>query len=191
MIRSLKTAAPSVDTTERDRDVRAIVTAILEDVGKRGDAAVHELSRRFDNYDRKDFRLSTVEIEASLALVGNDPLDDIRFAQAQVRRFAEVQRSTITDVETETLPGVVLGHKNIPVNAVGCYVLGGKVCAPRLGPHVGDHRTRRQDSSRHHRRPALPRAAGARHRRRAAPCRGRRDLLPRRRAVRHGPAGPG
>lgn len=126
MIRSLKTAAPSVDTTERDRDVRAIVTAILEDVGKRGDAAVHELSRRFDNYDREDFRLSTAEIEASLALVGNDALDNIRFAQVQVRRFAEVQRSTITDVETETLPGVVLGHKNIPVNAVGCYVPGGK-----------------------------------------------------------------
>jgi sulfopropanediol 3-dehydrogenase len=126
MIRSLKTVAPSVDTTERDREVRATVTAIIEDVGKRGDAAVHDLSRRFDNYDRDDFRLSEAEIDACLAAVGNEALDDIRFAQAQVRNFAEVQRSAITDVEVETLPGIMLGHKNIPVNAVGCYVPGGK-----------------------------------------------------------------
>ena len=126
MIRSLKTVAAAVDMTERDRDVRDTVTAIIEDVGKRGDAAVHELSRRFDNYDRDDFRLKQSEIDACLDVVGDDAIDDIRFAQAQVRRFAEAQRSAITDIEVETLPGVVLGHKNIPVNAVGCYVPGGK-----------------------------------------------------------------
>lgn len=126
MIRSLKSIAPSVDTTERDREVRNTVTAIIDDVAQRGDAAVHELSRRFDNFDRDDFRLTQTEIDACLGVVGKDALEDIRFAQAQVRRFAEVQRSAITDVEVETLPGIVLGHKNIPVDAVGCYVPGGK-----------------------------------------------------------------
>jgi len=126
LVRYLKTAAALADTSARDREVRETVTALIEDVAKRGDVAVHELSRRFDNFDREDFRLTEAEIEASLAAVGEDALDDIRFAQAQVRHFAEVQRAALTDVEVETLPGVVLGHKNVPVDAVGCYVPGGK-----------------------------------------------------------------
>ena len=126
MVRYLKTAAALADTSARDREVRETVTALIEDVAKRGDVAVHELSRRFDNFDREDFRLTDAEIEESLAAVGEDALDDIRFAQTQVRHFAEVQRAALTDVEVETLPGVVLGHKNVPVDAVGCYVPGGK-----------------------------------------------------------------
>ena len=126
MARYLKSVAPSVDTTARDKEVRQTVTAIIEDIAKRGDAAVHELSRRFDKFDREDFRLTESEIEECLATVGADALTDIRFAQAQVRRFAEVQRSALTDVEVETLPGIVLGHKNVPVDAIGCYVPGGK-----------------------------------------------------------------
>jgi len=126
MVRYLKTAAAAAKTDERDREVRETVSAIIEDVAKRGDAAVHELSRRFDNFDRDDFQLTEREIESCLDAVGEEALNDIRFAQAQVRRFAEVQRAALTDVEVETLPGIVLGHKNIPIDAVGCYVPGGK-----------------------------------------------------------------
>ena len=126
MARHLKTVAASVDTSARDREVRETVASIIEDVTRRGSAAVHELSRKFDSLDREDFRLTESEVAACLEEVGGDALDDIRFAQAQVRRFAEVQRSAIADVEVETLPGIVLGHKNVPVEAVGCYVPGGK-----------------------------------------------------------------
>jgi len=126
MIRHLKTAAAAASTAENDRQVRSTVEAILDSIVKRGDDAVHELSVRFDGYDRPDFRLSAGEIEECIATVGEAALDDIRFAQTQVRNFAQHQRAALTDIEIETLPGIVLGHKNIPVNAVGCYVPGGK-----------------------------------------------------------------
>jgi len=126
MIRYLKTAAAAASTAENDRQVRSTVETILDSIVKRGDDAVHELSLRFDGYDRTDFRLSEGEIADCLASVGEDALDDIRFAQTQVRNFARHQRAALTDIEVETLPGIVLGHKNIPVNAVGCYVPGGK-----------------------------------------------------------------
>lgn len=126
MVRYLKSVAQPVDNTARDREMRDTVAGIIEDVAKRGDAAVHDLSRRFDKFDREDFRLTEHEIEGCLSEVGKSALDDIRFAQAQVKRFAEVQKSALADIEVETLPGVVLGHKNIPVDAVGCYVPGGK-----------------------------------------------------------------
>ncbi|ODT13661.1 MAG: histidinol dehydrogenase [Kaistia sp. SCN 65-12] len=126
MIRYLKTAAAAATTAEADRQVRSTVEAIIESIITRGDDAVHELSRRFDNYDRTDFRLSESEIADCVAAVGEAALDDIRFAQAQVRNFAQHQRAALADIEVETLPGIVLGHKNIPVNAVGCYVPGGK-----------------------------------------------------------------
>lgn len=126
MIRHLKTAAAAATTAEADRQVRSTVESIIESIVTRGDDAVHELSRRFDNYDRTDFRLSESEIAECVASVGEDALDDIRFAQTQVRNFARHQRAALTDIEVETLPGIVLGHKNIPVNAVGCYVPGGK-----------------------------------------------------------------
>ncbi|KQW83551.1 histidinol dehydrogenase [Devosia sp. Root413D1] len=126
MIRYLKTAAAAVTTAEADRQVRSTVETIIESIIKRGDDAVHELSQRFDNYDRTNFRLSESETADCVAAVGEAALDDIRFAQTQVRNFAQHQRAALTDIEVETLPGIVLGHKNIPVNAVGCYVPGGK-----------------------------------------------------------------
>ncbi|WP_315927739.1 histidinol dehydrogenase [Mesorhizobium sp. SP-1A] len=126
MIRHLKTAISAEARAEDDARVRATVEAILADIEKRGDAAVRELSEKFDKFSPASFRLSEREIEAALAKVAKRDLDDIRFAQAQVRNFAEAQKASMRDIEVETLPGVVLGHRNIPVNSVGCYVPGGK-----------------------------------------------------------------
>jgi len=109
-----------------DKKVRDIVEATLDDISKRGDDAVHELSIKFDNFERDDFRLSEQEIEDCLARVDPRDLEDIKFAQAQVRGFAEHQKACLKNLEVETLPGVILGHKNIPVQSVGCYVPGGK-----------------------------------------------------------------
>jgi sulfopropanediol 3-dehydrogenase len=119
----------SIATTEKDAaqaTVRATVEALLADIAARGDAAVREMSVRFDKWDRADFRLTDAEIRACLAELPARALDDIRFAQEQVRNFAQHQRESMRDIEVETLPGVVLGHRNIPVNSVGCYVPGGK-----------------------------------------------------------------
>jgi len=124
--RWLKRGEDQGEAKAADAQVRETVERILDDVARRGDAAVRELSARFDGWDRDDYRLSPAEIDACLARLGRRDLDDIAFAQAQVRRFAEVQRGAIRDVEVETLPGVVLGHKNIPVASAGCYVPGGK-----------------------------------------------------------------
>jgi sulfopropanediol 3-dehydrogenase len=126
MIRHLKTAKPLAERAEDDAKVRASVEQILADIGARGDAAVRELSQKFDRYEPPAFRLSEQEIERALSQVAKRDLDDIRFAQEQVRGFAQKQRAALTDIEVETLPGVVLGHKNIPVASVGCYVPGGK-----------------------------------------------------------------
>ncbi|WAJ26384.1 histidinol dehydrogenase [Antarcticirhabdus aurantiaca] len=126
MIRHLKTARSAEARAVDDARVRASVEGILSDIEARGDAAVRELSQRFDTYSPESFRLSEQEIEAALSKVSKRDLDDIRFAQTQVRTFAEHQKASMRDVEVETLPGVILGHKNIPVNAVGCYVPGGK-----------------------------------------------------------------
>jgi sulfopropanediol 3-dehydrogenase len=126
MIRHLKTARSAEARAEDDARVRASVESILSDIEARGDAAVRELSQRFDSYSPESFRLSEREIEAALSKVSKRDLDDIRFAQVQVRTFAEHQKASMRDVEVETLPGVILGHRNIPVNAVGCYVPGGK-----------------------------------------------------------------
>jgi sulfopropanediol 3-dehydrogenase len=109
-----------------DVKVRQTVEAILDDVGKRGDAAVRELSAKFDNWSPPSFRLSGAELDAIMAQVPPGTLDDIKFAQAQIRNFAEHQRAALKDIEVETLPGVKLGHKNIPVDSVGCYVPGGR-----------------------------------------------------------------
>ncbi len=109
-----------------DAGVRSTVEAALADIDARGDEAVREMSVKFDSWDRDDYRLGEEEIQACLDQLGADDLADIEFAQTQVRNFAEIQRAALQDVERETLPGVVLGHKNIPVNSVGCYVPGGK-----------------------------------------------------------------
>ena len=126
MIRHLKRGQSAASHAEADAKVRATVESILKAIEAEGDDAVHRYSRQFDQWDPADFTLSQAEVEAAVKQLSPRELDDIRFAQAQVRRFAQVQRESLRDVEVETLPGVVLGHKHIPVNAVGCYVPGGK-----------------------------------------------------------------
>jgi len=111
-------------TDEIDQKVRRTVEGILGAVKKRGDAAVREYSEQFDQWTPK--KLSKADLEAILAKVAPGTLSDIKFAQAQIRNFAEHQRASIRDIEVETLPGVKLGHKNIPVASVGCYVPGGR-----------------------------------------------------------------
>ncbi|WP_165250515.1 histidinol dehydrogenase [Paludisphaera soli] len=122
----LKRGADQAEATAADAKVRETVERILDDVSRRGDAAVRELSVKFDGWDREDYRLSPAEIDACLAALSARDLQDVAFAQAQVRNFARVQREALRDVEVETLPGVILGHRNIPVGSAGCYVPGGK-----------------------------------------------------------------
>ena len=122
----LKRGKPEAERAADDAQVRATVEAVLADISARGDAAVRDLSVKFDKYDPPAFRLTPSEIEAAVQKVAPRDIEDIRFAQTQIRRFAEVQRASMTDVEVETLPGVILGHRNIPVQSVGCYVPGGK-----------------------------------------------------------------
>ena len=126
MIRRLKTAKPEVERAEDDAKIRATVDAALADIALRGDEAVREMSQKFDGHSPEAFQLTEREIESALSRVAKRDLEDIRFAQTQVRNFAQKQREALRDIEVETLPGVVLGHKNIPVNSVGCYVPGGK-----------------------------------------------------------------
>ncbi|MCE7796486.1 histidinol dehydrogenase [Sphingobium sufflavum] len=122
----LKRGAAADLRADLDRKVRDVVEALLADIQDRGDAAVRELSVKFDGWDRDSYRLTNVEIQHCLDQLTGQDLKDIEFAQAQVRNFAQIQRASMHDVEVETLPGVILGHRNIPVNAAGCYVPGGK-----------------------------------------------------------------
>ncbi len=126
MAKYLKTSRDAALRAEDQAKIRSTVETILADIAARGDVAVRELSVKFDGWDRADYRLTDAEIQACMAELSARDIEDIKFAQAQVRNFAEHQRASMTDIEVETLPGVVLGHKNIPVNAVGCYVPGGK-----------------------------------------------------------------
>ncbi|MEL6563631.1 MAG: histidinol dehydrogenase [Pseudomonadota bacterium] len=125
-IEYLKTAKSEAERAEDDAKVRAAVEATLSDIETRGDAAVRALSEKFDNYSPESFRLSQAEIDALMAELSPRALEDIKFAQQQVRDFAQAQRDSMLDIEVETMPGVILGHKNIPVQSVGCYVPGGK-----------------------------------------------------------------
>jgi len=125
-ITHLKSGKPEAERAEDDAAVRATVEGILADIEARGDAAIAELSQKFDGVTRSAFRLTASEIKAAVNRVSARDMEDIRFAQDQIRRFAEAQRASMTDIEVETLPGVILGHKNIPVQSVGCYVPGGK-----------------------------------------------------------------
>ena len=122
----IKKGIEAGEIAEADAKVRATVEGILSDIETRGDPAIRELSRKFDNWDPQTFRLSDAEIEAAISKVPKGDLDDIRFAQSQVRSFAKKQKACLEDLEVETMPGVVLGHRNVPVNSVGCYVPGGK-----------------------------------------------------------------
>ena len=126
MARRLKSAITQAERADDDAKIRETVASTLSDIENRGDDAVRELSEKFDRYSPPSFRLTASEIEAMTARVSSQDMSDIRFAQEQVRRFAEAQRASMTDIEVETLPGVILGHRNIPVRSVGCYVPGGK-----------------------------------------------------------------
>ncbi len=125
-IEYLKRGKPDTERSADDDSVRKTVEDILSDIESRGDAAVRDLSQKFDRYAPKSFRLSPSEIEAIVSKVSDQEMADIRFAQDQVRNFAKAQRDSMSDIEIETMPGVVLGHKTIPVQSVGCYVPGGK-----------------------------------------------------------------
>jgi sulfopropanediol 3-dehydrogenase len=126
VIRHLKKGQDAATLAAADHQVRSTVETILLDIERRGDQAVREYSKRFDQWDPADFLLSPDQIQSAIARLSARELEDIRFAQAQIRRFAEIQRQSLQDVEVETRPGVVLGHKHIPVNNVGCYIPGGK-----------------------------------------------------------------
>lgn len=126
MARWIKRGASVEAKADADRKVREIVECALTGIEKRGDEAVREMSIKFDNWDRADYRLSQAEIDACVESLTPQERKDIEFAQTQVRNFAQIQRDSMKDVEVETMPGVVLGHKHIPVNAAGCYVPGGK-----------------------------------------------------------------
>ncbi|RDI56803.1 histidinol dehydrogenase [Microvirga subterranea] len=126
MARWLKRGRDAEAIAEDDARIRETVEEILADIARRGDAGVREFSTKFDRWDRDDYRLTDKEISDCLSQLSQRNLDDIRFAQEQVKNFAEHQRQSMKDIEVETLPGVILGHKNIPVNSVGCYVPGGK-----------------------------------------------------------------
>jgi sulfopropanediol 3-dehydrogenase len=126
VIRHFKTARTLTERAEDDAKVRVTVEGILADIAAHGDKAVRKLSEQFDTYSPPTFRLTAAEIDKAMSRVATRDLDDIRFAQTQVRNFAEHQKAALKDIEVETMPGVILGHKNIPVASVGCYVPGGK-----------------------------------------------------------------
>lgn len=122
----LKTGKSQTEIAKADAAVRETVEKIIQDVAQRGDEAVRELSAKFDKWSPESFRLTQEQIDEIIKSVPSQVIEDIKFAQANVRRFAEAQKSALQDLEVETLPGVVLGHKNIPVNSVGCYIPGGR-----------------------------------------------------------------
>ena len=126
MVRHLKGGQSAAAKAANSLQVRQTVEAILDDIATHGETAMRRYSEKFDNWSPPSFRLSESQIDDCLGTLPGQVLADIRFAQAQIRNFALVQRDALTDVEVETLPGVVLGHKNIPVNSVGCYVPGGR-----------------------------------------------------------------
>src|SRR6202007_3017113 len=126
MIKVIKAGVASTEKRKIDTDIQNTVSNIIDQIEAEGDDALRRLSAKFDKWDRPSYRLSESEIEKILASVPESVKDDVKFAQKQVRTFAEAQRSALRDVEVETLPGIHLGHKNIPVNSVGAYVPGGR-----------------------------------------------------------------
>ena len=126
MAKYLKTSIPAAEIEAENIKVRETVAKIIADIKTRGDVAVRELSANFDRWSPASFRLSQSEIDSLLASVSPQTIEDIQFAQAQIRNFAEHQKAALKDIEVETLPGVRLGHRNIPVSSVGCYIPGGR-----------------------------------------------------------------
>ena len=125
-IKYLKNSLSEASRSEEDLKVKKTVEEILSSIKLNGDKAVLKLSKKFDNYAPKSFRLSGQDIEKAMSQVSKHDLEDIKYAQNQIRSFAKSQRDSMKDIEVETQPGVILGHKNIPVQSVGCYVPGGK-----------------------------------------------------------------
>jgi sulfopropanediol 3-dehydrogenase len=125
-VQYIKQGKPAEVKADMNAQVRSTVEGILKEIETCGDAAVREYSAKFDKWSPENFRLSAEEIAACIASLSEKTLADIRFAQTQIRRFATIQRESMKDVEVETLPGVILGHRNIPMNSVGCYIPGGK-----------------------------------------------------------------
>ncbi len=126
MIRYLKEGISAEQDAADVAKVRRTVEAILADIEKRGDDAVREYSRKFDGWDPPNFKLTQAQVDACMTEMSARDIEDIKFAQTQIRNFAQIQKEALRDIEVETLPGVILGHRNIPVNSVGCYVPGGK-----------------------------------------------------------------
>ncbi|MEZ2354398.1 histidinol dehydrogenase [Caballeronia sp. RCC_10] len=126
MINYIKSGQTAQVIADNQAQVRVTVEKIIADIEQRGEQAVREFSEKFDNWNPASLRLSDAEITACIDSLSPQAIEDIKFAQAQIRRFAQIQLMSLRDVEVETLPGVVLGHKNIPVNSVGCYIPGGK-----------------------------------------------------------------
>src|SRR3569832_722347 len=138
MPRYLKRGLDASAIKAADAKVRETVETILGQIEAKGDAAVRELSQKFDNWSPQEFKLSPHDNERAIAQVSKRDLVDIKFAQAQVRNFAQKQKDSMLDLEVETLPGVILGHKHIPVNSIGCYVPGGRYTM------IGNGKTRRR-----------------------------------------------
>ena len=149
MARHLKRGMDATAIKAADAKVRETVEKILADIDARKDTAVRDLSRQFDNWSPPSFKLAPDEIDRAIGQMRKRDLDDIKFAQAQVRNFAQKQKETLRDLEVETLPGVVLGHRHIPVNSIGCYVPGGRYPNGRIRAHVDRHRARRSGETHH------------------------------------------
>ena len=126
MARHLKQGKSADEVALEDAKIREVVEGILDDISSNGDSALRDYSERFDKWSPESFRLSAEDIKACHQQLSEQVIEDIKFAQTQIRNFAQAQKDALRDVEVETLPGVVLGHKNLPVNSVGCYVPGGK-----------------------------------------------------------------
>ena len=126
MIKLLKKGISEKEDTINQNNVSNIVSEIINNIQTDGDKAVRELSVKFDKWDPDDFKLTNDQINLAIKKLPNSTIEDIKYAQTQVRNFAEIQKKSMSDVEIETLPGIVLGHRHIPVESVGCYVPGGK-----------------------------------------------------------------
>ncbi|WP_420628524.1 histidinol dehydrogenase [Candidatus Leptofilum sp.] len=126
MAKILKHGISAEAAHDADVKVQQIVAGILDDIRQRGDAAVRDLSIKFDKWDPPSFKLSDAKIQEIVASVDPQTIEDLKFAQTQIRNFAQHQKDALRDIEVETLPGVILGHKNLPVNSVGCYIPGGQ-----------------------------------------------------------------
>ncbi len=125
MARHLKHGKSLTEKEDDNQRIKETVEAVLNQIEQGGDKAVRALSKKFDNYNPASFKLTSKQINDLMSTLSKKELQDIKFAQKQVRNFAKIQRDSMSDVEVETLPGVILGHKNIPVQSGGCYVPAG------------------------------------------------------------------